>query len=712
MVREVKEHWEKQVNETNEIVAGTLIFPAFISLLGKAFLIYTGMMSVYDDPYHVIVGFGASGLIIFLRFKKSISTSVRAFLIYVLLEVINYSYWGMANYTTEDHNNLYVIGASFYVLHMQSELLNKPCYSLLLVTKHLGQWYFYKLYISEMSVYQGLGPIFSCLMLVICYYSYLSNKKDHEIKMLIYKNQLEKTQNEMKLLLRLFPNCIAVLDSDLNPQMVNENMLKTLECNTHNLMQSLYDLEYDSRYTNNSGTLTGDIRSSLQLQENEEKTLGIVNINSRRFEWSVKRIIMNEESSIIIRANDVTAITILEQTETANRCKSEILRSVSHELRTPANAIHLLTDEIMKNEVGDLHQETQEKLLKVKVSSRLLVSIVNDLVDFCQLMSNLFVLKKQEFQLKPFMEEFVKFASIQAKQKNLRLRFRYDELLPEAAYTDPSRLSQVLQCLVSNSLKYTQEGSIEICALLSSENQLKVHVRDTGIGIDSQKLEMLDDLFSDRNSHLYKSNHVGLQIANLLTKRLGRKIIQIESQEGRGSTFSFVCDILKEVSDVPDCSGSSTEMLPELSSSIVVRELTTAIGQEATQPSVLIVDDNDFNREILFEILSKTKLKCLKARDGLEALEIVQRQDSKGHPFRVILMDCNMPRLDGWEATRRINYLSGEGRLSTSPKIVGYTAYNSEEDIRQCYESGMCDHIIKPAPADLIIQTLKRYLDN
>lgn len=243
---------------------------------------------------------------------------------------------------------------------------------------------------------------------------------------------------------------------------------------------------------------------------------------------------------MFLSIRDVNKIIELEKNLANDRMKTLLLRSVSHELRTPLNSIIYFTNEIL----ASAQQRTEEEIKRLKtilVSSKLMLSLINDLLDYSKILAGVFSVQKSHFNLKDMMENTIELFQLQAAKRGLQINLRIDHMLPKEIFSDPMRISQILLNLIGNSLKYTLKGKIEICCVSSSTSMLKCYVEDTGVGMDELYLKSLFKDFS--STHIPNMSQqgvgIGLCISNLLVKQLGGKDIKVKSSAGKGSRLYF-----------------------------------------------------------------------------------------------------------------------------------------------------------------------------
>ena len=283
-----------------------------------------------------------------------------------------------------------------------------------------------------------------------------------------------------------------------------------------------------------------------------------------------------------------------------------------------------------------------------------------------------------------------------------------DEAAPNTIFTDSNRLTQILYSFINNSLKFTEKGSINLKIIPKNASILKFILTDTGIGIPNERLSQLKSFFSTSNQSLLLG--VGLYINKLLLHKIGTSKIKVKSKIGNGTKFSFLIDIDESQ---PSSSDSLYED-PTIDENIKERfiRLFETKKFHNTHYDILVVDDVEINRKIVISILKNKNLKILEAWNGQNAVDIVKDADRVGSKIKVVIMDLNMPIMDGWEATKIIKNLSLNREIKFNPIIVGYSAFSSDDDITKCYECGMSTYLMKPSSPETILKTVEYYLNN
>ncbi len=376
--------------------------------------------------------------------------------------------------------------------------------------------------------------------------------------------------------------------------------------------------------------------------------------------------------------------------EAASRAKSEFLANMSHEIRTPMNAIVGLAQLGLGVREPD---KIQDYLHKINQAAQSLLGIINDILDFSKIEAGKLTLERTPFDLNEVINGVINLLSGPAAEKGLTLKVEMTPDLPAALFGDPLRLGQVLLNLAGNAVKFTQSGSVTLRvshATDSSSNlQLRFEVADTGIGMEQTQLEQLFDAFAQADSSTsrqYGGTGLGMTISQRLVTLMGGRI-QAQSEPGKGSVFEFSVNF--EAADVAELAGAN------------VTGGTQVMPQPILELKVLVVEDNELNQLVAQDLLTSLGIEVTLADSGQAAITLATEQD-----FDLILMDVQMPGMDGYETTVAIRALN---TASAQLPIIAMTANAMAEDREQCLAAGMDDYLPKPIDHKQLAALLTRW---
>lgn len=430
-----------------------------------------------------------------------------------------------------------------------------------------------------------------------------------------------------------------------------------------------------------------------------------------------------KEAEIKAKLAEAEALRNVKLAEEATKAKSIFLANVSHELRTPLNGV-IGNSELLRVS-GDLSKEQAEMSDSIRISADLLLTVINDILDFSRMEAERMELFNVAFNAAEMLAEVVRSMSYSNRDKKVlrEVEIISDFNLPDTLiYGDPVRLHQVLGNLIGNSLKFTEKGSITVGARKDSETsehiKLSFWVKDTGIGIPASQIDKLFKPFSQADASTarkYGGSGLGLSICKALIESMMHGNIELQSEEGVGTTVKFSVTFPKAEAHALAGDSQNSEQRDPMAKYIAESGAQShmAYSDFSKIPRmdlrICIAEDNPINQKIAIQIVQKLGFKHVDAyNNGLEAVEGLRRMAKAGTPYHLVLMDCQMPVLDGYESTRMIR--KDELDAVRGVLIIAMTASAIQGDREKCLDSGMNDYLAKPVRVHILKKKLEEYL--
>lgn len=425
------------------------------------------------------------------------------------------------------------------------------------------------------------------------------------------------------------------------------------------------------------------------------------------FRWAIQPwyTLKNKVGGIIIVAHRIDELVeAREAALEAAQLKSQFLANMSHEIRTPMNGVLGMAELLLQTELATQQREYAET---ISTSAKHLLSVINDILDFSKIEAGELHLETLDFDLYKCVEEVVDLLASQAKDKGLEMATKVDNNLPRLVRGDPVRLRQILLNLVGNAVKFTPAGYVKVEARLQAETDstATVHIKviDTGVGIPAEAMPKLFQSFSQvdaSTSRNYGGTGLGLAICKQLVSLMGGEI-GVESEVDKGSTFWFTVAIDKQ-KNILNGFESVVELGRDINSQVLVTNSQQLTANKNLK--ILVAEDNVINQSVILSQLEMLGYDADCVNNGLEALERLSEQD-----YDLVLMDCQMPVMDGYTATQELRSREGNKRHTV---VIALTANAMLADREKCLAAGMDDYLSKPLEQEELAKVIQRWSES
>lgn len=506
-------------------------------------------------------------------------------------------------------------------------------------------------------------------------------------------------ERQLRMITDAAPILIAQVDKNERFLFANESFCKWFLRTTDEIIGKTFrEILGEQRYPANEPFIRKALSGELTNYERESKSgiqTAMMNITFVP-EFDVE----SQVTGFIVVANDITKHKEIEAelkkakeaAEVANATKSAFLANMSHEIRTPLGAVLGFSELLLNHDMTP--SERLNSVEVIKRNGRLLSNIINDILDLSKVEAGKLEIEKTNVPFHEVMNEVGSILNLEATEKGIELKVTSEGVIPTRIYTDPLRLRQILLNIIGNAIKFTNRGHVDVRVktIHSAQGAVLISfvIQDTGEGIKPEQVSRLFTPFTQADvstTRKFGGTGLGLVLSKKLANALGGDVVLCKTEPGKGSTFMVTID-------------------PEISDQVLFKSTETTLAKvtplenkcDLSQLKILVVDDSADNQALIKKILKLAGAQVETANNGREAIEKISKEN-----FSLILMDLQMPEMDGYEATQRLR------QQGYTRPIIALTAHAMKEERQRSLRSGFDEHITKPVDRDLLVRTLSHY---
>lgn len=520
------------------------------------------------------------------------------------------------------------------------------------------------------------------------------------------EQSLRENEQRFRGVVETSPDAIALVGLDGRLLMANRQIARLYGIDNLDEILSSEITCYDLMASEDQREAARLIQTMIETGASASAELTLLRSDGSRYpaelHGSVQKNLDGSPTGLVVVIRDITERKLGEeelrksrsQAIAANRAKTEFLANMSHEIRTPMTAILGFAD-LLKNHA--LPRAQQDNYLEtIRKNADALLELLDDILDLTKIEADKMTVESIVRPLRDILDDVLKIVEPRARKKQLSLSLEIDPSLPSAVQTDPARLRQILVNLIGNAVKFTEQGGVRVVVRRvespGGEDGIRFEIHDTGVGITPEKIGELFRPFMQADSSAtrhYGGMGLGLAISKRLAELLGGDIVA-SSEPGRGSVFTLTIGVKPPPAPTDLCAATAPIDRP----------------MPCPRDCVLLAEDNPDVQILLGKILQGMNIEANFAENGRVAVEMAQRSRDSGRPYGLILMDIQMPEMDGYEATQRLRASDWRG------PIVALTAHAMLGDREKCLAAGCNEYLTKPVQLKELRQTISRYLDH